>query len=233
MKGIRLRAELRLSKKVLPLFFRNRLMSAFKSLQGIEVYSNRLPRPFSFFLGFDGELRGDKFILEEPQARLYVSFVERDLGEQFASKLLSLKDFPIEKDLYMSVSSIKSLEIKKIDSKTTFKILSPVLIENRQDKPVLPWDDNFEQEFNWLHRRIFSMLGYEYQDVKLRFDFWKKVVVKHTLRGFRESSGKSLMYLTGFVGRFQLEGDPQSLKLLYLRGWGNRTGEGFGFVDVL
>ncbi|RME08362.1 MAG: CRISPR-associated endoribonuclease Cas6, partial [Aquificota bacterium] len=56
--------------------------------------------------------------------------------------------------------------------------------------------------------------------------------VKHTLSGFRRSSGKRLMYLTGFVGRFEVEGDPQSLRLLYLKGWGGRTGEGFGFVDV-
>lgn len=233
MDGLRLRVDLKLSDKYLPLLFRNSVMSALKSLLGEEYFTERSPRPFSFFLSFQGELDTNRFLLKEPYARLYMSFLDKKLGEETAGKLISLRDFPIDKNLKISVNSIKSLRVKKIDQRAVFKVLSPAIIEDKEDKPILPWDRNFEREFNLLHRKVFDLLGYSYEDVSLRYLFWKKVVIKHTLRGFRRASGKRVMYLTGFVGRFELKGNPESLKLLYLKGWGVRTGEGFGFVDVL
>ncbi|MEJ5339886.1 MAG: CRISPR-associated endoribonuclease Cas6 [Aquificaceae bacterium] len=233
MEGFRLQADIKLSQSRLPLLFRNRLMSAFKSLMEDELYAERLPRPFSFFLSFEGELHGEDFVLRKPVARLYMSFLEKPLGETFAGKLLSLRDFPLSGDIKMSVSSIRSLPVKNINSpRVVFRLLSPAVLESKENKPILPSHGDFQNEFNRFHRRVFELLGYEYRDVSLRFHFWKKIVVKHTLSGFRRSSGKRLMYLTGFVGRFEVEGDPQSLRLLYLKGWGGRTGEGFGFVDV-
>jgi CRISPR-associated endoribonuclease Cas6 len=41
------------------------------------------------------------------------------------------------------------------------------------------------------------------------------------------------MYLTGNTGIFKLSGHPKDLEILYKIGIGNRTGQGFGMVEVL
>ncbi|MCS7200511.1 MAG: hypothetical protein N2327_00440 [Caldimicrobium sp.] len=58
-------------------------------------------------------------------------------------------------------------------------------------------------------------------------------MVKHTLKGFRERTGKPYMTLTCFEGHFRLKGDPEDLQALYQMGIGLRTGQGFGMVDVV
>lgn len=68
----------------------------------------------------------------------------------------------------------------------------------------------------------------EFIPVKLR-----KQVVKHTLKGFREKTGKPYMTLTCFEGCFKLKGDPRDLQMLYQIGIGLRTGQGFGMVEVI
>lgn len=60
----------------------------------------------------------------------------------------------------------------------------------------------------------------------------KKQVVKHTLKGFREKTGKPYMTFTTFQGCFKLKGHPQDLQTLYQIGIGLRTGQGFGMVEV-
>lgn len=129
------------------------------------------------------------------------------------------------------------LNEKKIENDSvTFKTLCPALIETKDGKPILPSDnvEDFNIEFNAIHDRIFKDIrGYglkralEFEPLSL-----KKQVVKHTLEGFREKTGKPYMTLTCFEGSFRLSGDPEDLRLLYQIGIGLRTGQGFGMVEV-
>ncbi len=61
----------------------------------------------------------------------------------------------------------------------------------------------------------------------------KRDVVKHTLRKFRELTGRPIMYLTGNSGIFKLSGHPEDLKILYKIGIGTKTGQGFGMVEIV
>jgi CRISPR-associated endoribonuclease Cas6 len=61
----------------------------------------------------------------------------------------------------------------------------------------------------------------------------RKEVVKHTLRSFREKTGKPIMYITGNSGIFKLKGHPEDLQVIYQIGFGNRRSQGFGMVDVI
>lgn len=61
----------------------------------------------------------------------------------------------------------------------------------------------------------------------------KKQVIKHTIKGFREKTGKPYMMLTCFEGCFQSIGEPEDLQMLYQTGIGLRTGQGFGMVEVV
>lgn len=110
------------------------------------------------------------------------------------------------------------------------------MIETKDGKPILPSDnvEDFNIEFNAIHDRIFKDIrGYglkralEFEPLSL-----KKQVVKHTLKGFREKTGKPYMTLTCFEGSFRLSGDPEDLQMLYQIGIGLRTGQGFGMVEV-
>jgi CRISPR-associated endoribonuclease Cas6 len=41
------------------------------------------------------------------------------------------------------------------------------------------------------------------------------------------------MYLTAFDATLEITGEKTILKILYKKGIGNRTGEGFGMVDII
>lgn len=232
MDGLRLKVRLELSKPEIPLLFRNRFMSLLKSCS-CGLYEGRKPRPFSFFLSFDGRLEGSTFKLKKPFATLYMSFLYRELALKVAGFLSEVENFPLDRRVSLRVISVEKQKSESIKSPdVVFKTLSPVIIESKEDKPVLPYCKDFQEEFNRLHEGIFRELGFDYSPVELDFDYWKKAVIKHTLRGFRQSAGKSLMFMTGFLGRFRVRGEPEVLNLLYLKGIGVRTGEGFGFVDI-
>ena len=106
-----------------------------------------------------------------------------------------------------------------------------------EDKPVLFSDKRFEKELNEVTDRILRSETIKGKGLEkpLKFEPLKmnKQVVKHTLKAFREKTGKPIMYLTGNSGIFKLSGHPKDLEILYRIGIGNRTGQGFGMVEVL
>jgi CRISPR-associated endoribonuclease Cas6 len=119
----------------------------------------------------------------------------------------------------------------------TLKTCSPILIEkniNGKKKPILFTDDNFERELNFTMDKILSTLrGYGLRE-PLSFKEIKMSVqkVKHTLKEFREKTGIPFMTLTGNRGIFQLQGHPEDINYIVKIGIGNRTGQGFGMVEV-
>ena len=55
---------------------------------------------------------------------------------------------------------------------------------------------------------------------------------KHTMRGYRHGVNPCRI-ISGFAGTFTLEGHPDDLDAIYLRGLGTRTGQGFGMLNLL
>jgi len=170
--------------------------------------------------------------------------------------LQKLKTFNFSSDNTMLVNGEKlTWEIKKVfaiedrvvmNRKTLLKTCSPILIEkniNGKKKPVLFTDDNFEKELNFVMDKILkSLRGYGLKehlsfkvavDPKSRKPLAKTRKVKHTLKEFREKTGLPYMTLTINRGMFQIEGNPEDINYMLKIGMGNRTGQGFGMVEVV
>ncbi|GLI52450.1 CRISPR-associated endoribonuclease Cas6 [Thermodesulfovibrio yellowstonii] len=250
----------------LPILYRNRFMSLIKdsleksnSVYKEKLYPNKngeitkVVKPFCFcvtmpasrkperekiIIDNDFEIEDTVFYFSETgYVSLIVSSSDYEFIVNLYNGLLENKSFKFSDDLTLFLKRIIMLNEKKIEnSRVTFKTLCPALIETKEGKPILPFDniEDFNREFNAVHDRILKDIrGYglkrplKFEPLRL-----KKQVVKHTLRGFREKTGKPYMTLTCFEGSFKLSGDQEDLRMLYQIGIGLRTGQGFGMVEV-
>lgn len=178
------------------------------------------------------------YFLENNHISFLVSSSDYEFIVNLYNGLLENKFFRFSDDITLKLKNVIMLNEKKIKAdSTTFKTFCPVLIETKEGKPILPSDniDAFNAEFNAIHDRILKDIRGEGLKKELEFKpiKIKKQVVKHTLKGFREKTGKPYMSLTCFEGTFRLKGDPSDLQMLYQIGIGLRTGQGFGMVEVV
>ena len=227
------------------------------------LYKNKITKPFTFNLVLPKNKKIEKgivqidenftiedniFILEDSQyLNLYISALDYRFVISLFNGLKRLKIFNFSSDNEMLVDGEKlTWEIKKVvplkerpikSNSMIFKTNSPFLIEDKDDNPVLFSDGNFEKELNEVMDRILSSEHIKGKGLEkpLKFEPIKmqKQVIKHTLKSFREKTGKPIMYLTGNAGIFKLTGDPKDLEIIYKIGLGNRTGQGFGMVEVV
>lgn len=189
---------------------------------------------------------------ENSYLAMYISSSDYEFIMNLYNGLLKLKNFSLYEDVNIQLVKILLVNEKKINSdEVVFKTLSPILIEDKDNKPILVdtvtkgeenlsylkvlSKDDFNIHFNTIHSGILKNLrGYgvmsnlEFQPINL-----KKQVVKHTLKGFRETTGKPYMTLTTMQGTFKLKGAREDLQMLYQIGIGLRTGQGFGMVEVV
>jgi len=142
------------------------------------------------------------------------------------------------KHINLEIKSISVLNEKVIKKDfAVFKTMSPIVLEAIDDEPIIFSDNRFEKELNEVMDKILRSQTVRGFGLKrsLKFEYIKmsQRVIKHTLKDFREKTGKPIMYLTGNTGIFKLSGDPEDLNMIYKIGLGNRTGQGFGMLEVL
>ncbi|MGC9101229.1 MAG: CRISPR-associated endoribonuclease Cas6 [Caldisericum sp.] len=223
------------------------------------LYDDRVAKHFTFSVVFPCLMQNmitktiqidNQFTIEDKviicdSMQLYISSIDYRFMINLYNGLMKLRTFDFSSDDNMLVDSKRIvMHIKKISTikeipittnSVLFKTNSPILIEDKNDKPVLFTDPNFEAELNEItNRRLLSIKGERLrQPLKFEPLKMKKEVVKHTLKKFREHTGKPFMYLTGSSGVFKLSGHPHDLETLYQIGIGNRTGQGFGMVELI
>jgi len=170
----------------------------------------------------------------------YVSSSEYQFMVCLYNGLLEMKTFPFGNNITLKLERVFMLNEKKInEDEVVFKTNAPILIEDKDGKPLLPSASNiqtFNEHFNAIHDRILKNIRNGqgiYRDMGFIPVKLKKQVVKHTIKGFREKTGKPYMTLTCFEGCFKLKGDQRDLQMLYQIGIGLRTGQGFGMVDIV
>ncbi len=149
--------------------------------------------------------------------------------------ILKMKEFHFNTEITLKPSKVVILKEKEIPGdEAIFRTLSPILIEDKNGKPILPDNEDFLENFNEVQSRILKDIrGYGLKTkIILEPINIKKSVVKHTIRWFRKETGKPYMTLTCFEGTFKMKGDREDLRDLYLSGIGLRTGQGFGLVEV-
>lgn len=169
---------------------------------------------------------------------LYVSSCDYQFIKNLYNGLLDTKEFNFNKEITLKLNKTFMLTEKEIThDEIVFKTNTPILIEDKKGKPILPLnsDSSFNNHFNAIHNRILKDIrGHGlYRELEFIPMKLKKQVIKHTLKEFREKTGKPYMTLTCFEGYFKLKGDPRDLQILYQIGIGLRTGQGFGMVEVV
>jgi CRISPR-associated endoribonuclease Cas6 len=219
---------------------------------------SKIAKPFCFSVSMPPgkTIKKEKIIIDEaieiedavfhfPQnssLSFYISSSEYQFMVCLYNGLLEMKSFPFGNNINLKLERVFMLNEKKINGdEVVFKTNAPVLIEDKYGKPVLPLTDSlspiasFNEHFNAIHDRILKDVRGQglYREMEFVPIKLKKQVVKHTLKGFREKTGKPYMTLTCFEGCFKLKGDPRDLQMLYQIGIGLRTGQGFGMVDVV
>ncbi len=224
-------------------------------------YNQQITKPFSFNLVFPKEKQikkaliqidekftiEDNVVISDRYSSLFISSSDyRFIIALFNGlKRLSRFNFSSENNMLINGKKINwkiqkfvLLNERPITKNTViFKTNSPIIVEDREDKPVLFNEERFERELNEVMNRILKSPHIKGKGLEEPLKFepinMKKVVVKHTLRKFRELTGRPIMYLTGNSGVFKLSGHPEDLKILYKIGIGTKTGQGFGMVEVV
>ncbi|WP_457623136.1 CRISPR-associated endoribonuclease Cas6, partial [Persephonella sp.] len=227
------------------------------------LYNGKITKPFSFNLVIPPGAKKEKkpiqidpdfsiedtvFVLENGHfISLFISAMDYRFLISLFNGLGKIPEFNFSFDENMLIDGRKTTwKIKKviplnekpvISDTVIFKTNSPIIVEDRYDNPVLYSDPQFEQHLNEITDRILSSPHIKGKGLEKPLKFepieMQKQVIKHTLKAFREKTGKPLMYLTGNKGIFKLSGHPKDLEILYKIGIGNRTGQGFGMVEVM
>ena len=226
------------------------------------LYDGKITKPFTFSLMFpstkefvnkkitidrDFEIEDKAVLIKDGFVSLYISSSDYRFMILLFTGLKKIGTFNFSYDDYMLVDGKHiNLEVKSIsvlnekvikNDFAVFKTMSPIILEAIDDEPVLFSDNRFEKELNEIMDRILRSETVRSFGLKRRLKFepikMSQKVIKHTLKGFREKTGKPIMYLTGNVGIFKLSGDPEDLNMIYKIGLGNRTGQGFGMLEIL
>lgn len=276
-----MRLKIHISTNKLPILYRHRFMALIKEALRISApeeknylypdknLNKEITKPFTFCVQMpkNRQIRKEKFSVdidfhvedtvfyfdENEHLSMILSTCDPKNLINIYNGLLSLETFQFNDEIILHIDRFFLMNEKKIDSDTVmFKTLSPILIEDKNDRPILPIciinrdmvsfgnfvdtdESNFEFHFNAVHDRILKDIrgrGLK-REIKFLPGKLKKQVVKHTLKGFREKTRKPYMTLTCFEGSFKLIGDPEDLQILYSIGIGLRTGQGFGMVEVV
>ena len=226
------------------------------------LYSGINAKPFTFSLLMPanrtvrkGIIQIDKdFIIEDniftfdkdSYLSLFISSYDYKFLLNLYNGIRKLKTFHFSSDDNMLVDNDKiDIMVDKIsvlnekntnNNEVVFKTNSPVIINDKDNKPISFENLNlFNENINIIENKIFkSIIG---RDLKKPLEFIpiniKKQVAKHTLSEFREKTHKPIMYLNGIEGIFELKGDVDDLNILYQKGLGLRTSQGFGMLEVI
>jgi len=251
---MRISIKLKLHQNEIPIYYRTALVSYLKKLMEdtpyFDLYYNRrFPKPFTFAVYLPlRKVEGDKIFLNPtPIGETFItwnlSFADPKLGLTIVSRMLKVREYNWRDQMKFEVLSIDPREEKFPEGKTKviFKTLSPVLVRKRDkdgkrrtieiDKLCPQHNEEckeFEEEFNRVQERIFKTLGYPYRWIKI-----KPIEPKgEAIRTIWSNTDGKIVKILAYSGLFELEGPSEVLKLLYQKGLGEKTAEGFGMVEV-
>lgn len=221
------------------------------------LYNNQKPKKFTFTVNFgkkeeyfitdewlllntDNMMKVKVFNFKRREFHIYVSSNDDD----FMINLISgLRNFPLfyfsnpetkvftlnHEPITFEFKKILPVDEKEINSdEIIFKTQSPFVFENINDKPVIFSDHEFENQINKTMSKVLEKdLSIKIQPVDLR-----KTVIKHTFSEILKTE-KPLFFLTGNEGTFKIKSDIETLKYIYQCGFGVRTSQGFGMLDII
>lgn len=192
--------------------------------------NRREMKPFVFSTYFPGMvIENDRIVANELHVTVssmdYAFILHLYNGTQ-QQKRYQYQEYHLE---LIRVYLLKEQNIQR--SKMVFKIDSPLLIEDKDGKPVAPDSPAFERELNYASQNaVQAYLNRPlHQPLHIRNANLQKQVIQEF---FHQSNGKPLFF-TAYKGFIELEGHPEDLQCLYDCGLGFRTQLGFGFLSTL
>jgi len=235
--------EIDIENKKLPLAYRMKFVSLikyaiekessdeYKKLYLYEGKKNKKTKPFVFSVYLKDFKIEESNINVEGGANLTISTPSYNIGILIYNGLLKIKKY--DNLSIKKISLEKEKEVK--NNKELFKTLSPIYIKDEKNIPISPWEENFNEEINYISNIILeSYRGYGLEK-KLLFNpiNMKKNVIKEAIKGFKDKTNKEFIFITAYSGIFELEGSKEDLNLLKQLGVGYRRNQGFGFIDLI
>ncbi len=243
---MRIRVEYETKKEGLPLEYRRKYISYLKS--AIEDYNQDLlaalyggsstHKPFCFSLYFLPEVKVAKEGVFLFSKRFLATFTTPDvlMGVHLVNALMGRRNrwLPLaDWDNQIKILSLTKMpEYPIVNNTVAFKILSPIVIRDHDEKTRKDWyltweDQDFEQV--WKRNLQSELRNVFNQDVRRDVE---------ALRIKPVHLGKTVMltyniYIPGTIGTFVLEGEKYLLEYLYKSGVGSRRSMGFGCLDVI
>lgn len=231
---MRLLISYRLLRETLPLEYRRGFASLIKEaikaahpmLFERYYYAPHVLKPFTFSVYFPG-LKGLKDGSFEVGAKAVLHF--STTSQEFIIAIYNgthrLQSYP----LFDNVAQLERIFLERMvlirERSAIFKTMAPVLVNNKgkADQYLLPCDPGFEEGLEFTVKECArTFLGIS--DAVIRFipiDIKRKVVSHYN------------QSMQGFVGMFELAGDPVILNLIYSIGLGVRRSQGFGMLELV
>ncbi|MCS7275301.1 MAG: CRISPR-associated endoribonuclease Cas6 [Candidatus Bipolaricaulota bacterium] len=231
---MRFEVSCKLSSSLLPVEYRRGFASLIKEAirranpSVFERYYHALHilKPFTFSVYFP-DLRGcggDSFEVGE-RAIIHFSTSAPELGVSVYNGLLALRSYPLfENTLTLERINLERRVVVR-EQTAIFKTMAPVLVNNKGDANwyLLPGEAGFDEGLQFAiseAARVF--LGSVGASVAFHPIQIKPKVIRHYN-----------MHMRGFVGVFELRGDPALLNLIYDIGLGVRRSQGFGMLELV
>ncbi|MDO3413175.1 CRISPR-associated endoribonuclease Cas6 [Saccharibacillus sp. CPCC 101409] len=153
--------------------------------------------------------------------------------------LQQISEYKTDRTVWRKAQIRMVQETDIVGDRVWFRTLSPILIEDRNGKPLGPEHADYAGEFSYFaEMRIRELTGREpYQTIVMQPGNMRKQIVKERNSVFRQqvNSGQEQhwLYYTAYQGTLKLEGHPEDLKLLYQAGVGKRASQSFGLLEVV
>jgi CRISPR-associated endoribonuclease Cas6 len=223
---------------VISIDYRRRFISLLKRIFG-ESFDEESVKPYTFAVYFGKQAKFEKDFIKVKEPIIFrFSTGDKKVAMAFYDGVVRLK-----KDFYLHDFSPKAKEgafykIERIEVEeepllgNIFKTLSPIVVERKtmskepKERYVVPEEPDFNEWLNEnLRRRMSAILMRQpsFTRISLEPIAVEEVLLKHY-------GG----YVRGFLGEFKLYVDnPEVLKFVYQYGLGVRTGQGFGYLEVI
>jgi len=168
-----------------------------------------------------------------------VSSPDQEFMLHLYNGLLKSKEFQY-RDTYLERKKIRfSREYDIRSSKVLFRTMSPILIENKNGKPISPNSPEYGREVNYYANLILKNYRGKGLDRPLEVKpvAMRKQVIQESNQEFENQqveakNSKEKLYFTAYKGLLELSGDPGDLQLLYQLGLSKRRGQNFGLLEV-
>ncbi|KGR92393.1 hypothetical protein CD30_00855 [Ureibacillus massiliensis 4400831 = CIP 108448 = CCUG 49529] len=234
-----MRIRIHLKTKEIPIHYRMMVLSLIKEAirtsdeklyQRLYLDNASKPKTYSFAV-YLSNLNKKENVFEVDGASVTISSSNPEIAVSLINGFQQMKKYSYQK-WTLQILKVELLKEKTINSSVVkFVTNSPLLLEDKDNKPLLITSKNFEEEANIVSNKQFlSLYGRTLKrPIKIKDFNMKKQVIQESNS---HANGQTLFY-TCQKGFITLEGDIEDLKLIYQDGYLLRKSQGMGQLEVV